>query len=409
MGSSRRSRWTFAGLCVAVALTQAGCCTTSTAKAGTGPLCVDSDGAVLRDGRPYRAIGINYFSAFSRTLENPADASYRDGFDVLLAHDIPFVRFMACGFYPNDWKLYLENRNEYFRRMDAFVKSAEEKGMGLVPSLFWWLACVPDVVGEPCSQWGNPSSKTVALMRQYVTDVVGRYAKSPAIWAWELGNEYSLSADLPREPQCRPQAVPDRGTPAVRTEADDLSHDMLVSAYRDFAKIVRANDPWRPITTGNSLPRPAAQHLRFDHSWEIDSQEELVRNLLDVTPDPVNMISVHVYPMDQADRFPEKSTTYAQIFKLCMEASAKSKKALFVGEFGAPDTDKDGGPEAARQHLREQLAAIDASGVPLAALWVYDLPQQDSFINISTKNHRSHMLDELQQANARLREKGFQR
>jgi hypothetical protein len=31
-------------------------------------------------------------------------------------------------------------------------------------SLFWYYACVPDLVGEPMDQWGNPESKVHAWM-----------------------------------------------------------------------------------------------------------------------------------------------------------------------------------------------------------------------------------------------------
>ena len=69
--------------------------------------------------------------------------------------------------------------------------------MSIVPSFFWHTACLPDLVGEPRNQWGNPDSKTIAFMRQYTRDVVSRYANSPAIWIWEFGNEYDLAADCP--------------------------------------------------------------------------------------------------------------------------------------------------------------------------------------------------------------------
>jgi hypothetical protein len=55
---------------------------------------------------------------------------------------------------------------------------------------------LPDAVGEHHDQWENPKSKTIGTMRQYVGDIVGRYKDSPAIWAWEFGNEPNLSVDL---------------------------------------------------------------------------------------------------------------------------------------------------------------------------------------------------------------------
>ena len=376
----------------------------SVAKPSKAPvLTVGEGGVILKDGKPYRGIGINYFSAFSRTLEDPEDTSYREGFDELVKRGIPFIRFMAGGFWPKDWQLYLDDKDAYFRLMDRFVKTAEEKGIGLIPSLFWWCACVPDIVGEPRSQWGDPESKTIAFMRQYTTEMVARYLNSPAIWAWEFGNEYSLAADLPNAAEHRPWVKPEWGTAASRSAADDITHDMIVTVSREFAKAVRAHDKQRPITAGHSLPRPAAHHMRTELSWTRDTKEQFAANLIDVNPDPLDLISVHVYPMDENERFGQEETSYEEILSLCLKTASKAGKGLFLGEFGASDTDKDGGPERARVECLDMLAAIENTGVQLAALWVFDLPQQESFINVTPANHRSYLLEELKKANERLR------
>lgn len=366
-------------------------------------ITVGDHGAVLRDGAAYRGIGINFFSAFSRLLENPKDTTTRDGFADLSKRGIPFVRFMACGFWPKDYALYKSDKETYFRLLDSVVKAAEEYKVGLIPSLFWCSSTVPDLVGEPRGQWGNPSSKTNAFMRQYVQEVVTRYNDSPAIWAWEHGNELSLDADLPNAADHRPPIVPDLGTPTSRSAGDDVTHDDVVNAYREFAKAVRQYDSARPITSGASLSRPAAEHLRSERKWISDSPEQLAKNLTDITPDPLNLACVHLYPMDRKERFSQKDTPYEQTLTVCMDTCAKIGKPLFVGEFGAPDDEKSGGPDLARKEFFEILAAIEKTRVPLAALWVYDLPQQESFINITPSNPRKYMLEAISQANRRIR------
>jgi hypothetical protein len=363
------------------------------------PIAVGEGGVVLKDGRPWRGIGINYFSAFGRTLDDSADTTYREGFEELSRRGIPFIRFMAGPFWPKDWRLYLDDKEAYFRLMDGVVKAAEETGLGLIPSLFWWYACVPDVVGEPCNAWGNPESKTHAFMRQYVKEVVSRYLDSPAIWAWELGNEYSLQADLPNAEQHRPWIHPGFGTPESRSKADDLTHDMIVTATREFAKAVRQYDTRRPITTGHSLPRPAAHHLRTEASWAQDTPGQFAANLIDATPDPATMISAHVYPID-TKRFDREDVKYAETLRLCMDAARNAGKALFVGEFGAPDAEEDGGREKARAECLAQIQAIVDTGVPMAALWNYDLPSQEATINVTPANHRGYLLEELERANS---------
>ena len=133
------------------------------------------NGVLQHDGKPYRGIGANYFSLFSRTLHDPRDKSYREQFARLSQANVPFVRFMACGFWPIDWDLYRNDKEAYFQRLDDVVKSAEENGIGLIPSLFWHVSTVPDLVGEPMDQFGNPESKTAAFIRQYTEEVVLRY------------------------------------------------------------------------------------------------------------------------------------------------------------------------------------------------------------------------------------------
>ena len=379
--------------------------------AAMGPIVVDEQGRVLRDGRPYRGIGFNYFSAFNRRLADPNDTSYREGFAELEKRGIPFVRFAACGFWPVDMRLYVDDKEAYLTLLDDVVRAAEEHHVGLIPSLFWYNACVPDLVGEPLNQWGNPDSKTIAFLRTYTSDVVGRYLDSPAIWAWELGNEYSLAVDLPNAAEQRPWIVPDRGTPDSRSGDDDLRHDMMMVALREFGAAVRAIDPDRPITTGHSLPRPSAHHQRTELSWTGDTRDEFSRNLMDVTPDPFDLVSVHMYPHDHANRYEQPYTSYDELIALSLDAVHevhevhnvhKVHKALFIGEFGARDDEEGGGRDAARREGLALLTAIERSDVPLAALWVFDLSHQDSFINVTPTNHRSYLLDAVAAANRRI-------
>jgi len=368
-------------------------------------LTTGEDGTLLKDGKPCRAFGVNYFDAFIRTLADPDDTTYRRGFAELARRDIPFARIFACPFWPVDWKLYKKDKEAHFKLLDDVVRAAEEYGIGLVPSVMtWWPSGIPDLVGEPVSQWGNPDSKTIRFMRQYTGEIVSRYVDSRAVWAWEFGNEYSLSADI-GSPEHRPPLAPHLGTPGTRSAADDLTHDMVVTACREFAEVVRRFDKTRPITTGHSMPRPVAHHLHTEGRWVQDTREEFAANLLAVTPDPCNMISVHVYPQDHKDRFGEESVSYEETLSLCMKAARMAGKTLFVGEFGAGDTEKYGGPEGSRKTNMEMIAAIEKCRVPLAALWVYDFNSQEADFNVTGTNRRSYLLDAIEQANRRVRHK----
>jgi len=358
------------------------------AHAQTPTLKVGPDGSLLKDGKPFRAVGINYFSCFGRTLEKADDTSYDEGFRILAEYKIPFARFSATGFWPKDMALYQTDRAEYFRRLDAVVVSAEKHGIGLIPSLFWYFACVPDLVGEPMDQWGNPKSKTHVWMRQYVKEVVARYQNSPAIWAWEMGNEFALQASLPNGAEHRARVVPDRGTPETRSERDDVTFDDFRLAYTEFAKAVREHDPSRLIFTGDALPRPSAWHQEEEGTWTPDSEEQFRKMLRNLNPDPINAISIHAYGED------------VKRIGWSVRAAKLIKKPLFVGEFGVPGT----GPEAEKS-FREMLKVIEESDIPLAALWVFDLPSQNADYNITADNARAYQLKEVSEANARVQRK----
>lgn len=369
-------------------------------RAGRPGLRVGADGALLRNGQPFRGIGVNYFDAFYRTLKDPADTSYDTGFAELSRRGIPFVRLAGCGFWPADWKLYFEDKARYFALFDALVRSAEKHKVGLIPSLFWHSPTVPDLVGEPRDQWGNPQSKTHAFMRQYVAEVVGRYKRSPAIWGWEFGNEYNLDADLPNAAKHRPKIVPSLGTPTSRSPRDDVTHDMLAVAFAAFAREVRRHDPHRILTTGNSVPRPSAWHQWKEKSWTQDSQEQFAERLVLDNPDPIDVVSVHVY-RDPMKRF-GREVGAAEFLKLAVAVARKAGKPLFVGEFGAGEAEPPNA-EGTRKHFEGILAATEAAGVPLAALWVYDFAHQDKVWNVVPTNARAYQLDAVAAANQRLR------
>ena len=349
-------------------------------------LTVDANGILLRNGFPYRGFGVNYFDAFFRTLSDPENTSYKAGFEELSGYGIPFARVMFTGFWPSDMKLYMENKEEYFQRMDGVVKSAEKNGIGLIPSLFWYDGCVPDLTGEPRDQWGNPESKTHAFMRNYIREVVTRYIDSPAIWGWEMGNEYNLAADLPNAAEHRPKIVPHLGTLTSRSRRDDLTHDMLHTAFTEFAKETRKYDSYRIISTGNSIPRASAWHQREENTWTKDSPEQVFEILAGQNPDPVDVISIHTY-QDVQNRIPQM-----------MAMSRKLKKPLFIGEFGVPGAEAE-----AEKIFTDMLAMIEKELVPLAALWVYDFGRQTDY-SVTGSNARSYQLKAIAEANKRIQE-----
>ena len=357
-------------------------------------------GVLMKDGRAFRGFGVNYFSAFSRTIRDPKDTSYVAGFRTLRRHNIPVVRFMCGEFWPRDWELYRTDRDEYFRRLDAFVAAAEDEGIGLIPSLFWYLPTVPDLVGEPMDQLGNPRSKTHAFLRTYIREVVGRYKDSTAIWAWEVGNEYNLAADLPNASKRRPKIVPKLGTPTERSERDDVTSKHVVTVLAVCAREVRTLDPHRAILSGSALPRAQAWHNTAERSWKADTEAQFRQVLLRDNPDPIDTISVHVYPGARTGFFADRTVDLAGLMKATASVAAEAGKPLIVGEFGVGVSKE--GPATERPAFEKLLADLEAARPALTMLWAFDHSGQKDSWNVTGDNARAYQLELIGKANRRL-------
>src|SRR4051794_19806064 len=133
---------------LAFLLSQAVAALPVSSQAASSPgLSVARDGTLLRNGAPYRGVGVNYTDAFLRPLRHPEDEAYRDDFRKLATNHIPFARIAACGFSPSDYQLYQQDKEKYFKLLDGVVHAAEESNVGLIATLFWASYAVPDLVG----------------------------------------------------------------------------------------------------------------------------------------------------------------------------------------------------------------------------------------------------------------------
>ncbi len=349
-------------------------------------------------GRRFAGMGANYFSLFYRTIQDASDTSYDRGLAQLATAGIPFVRFMACGFWPVDWDFYLQDREGYFACLDGVVASAEKHGVGLIPSLFWNTATVPDIVGEPMDQLGDPHSQTTRFIRQYTEEVVRRYCGSSAVWAWEFGNEYNLHVDLPNASEHRPPIWPLLKTARQRTERDELSSTAMLKAFAVFAETVRRFDPDRVLLTGDALPRASAYHNTSQRSWQRDSREQFAEILLRDNPNPFDVLSVHIYPKPRTP-YPGGAENLNTLIATLQATSRTAGKPLFVGEFGVPRT---ADLEDDRMVFEQLIQVIESNRVPLSAFWVFDHAGQDRDWNVTFDNPRRTLLALVSAANQRM-------
>jgi len=329
------------------------------------------DGTLLRNGVPYRGVGVNYTDAFLRPLRHPEDESYRDDFRKLGANHIPFARITACGFSASDYQLYQQDKENYFKLLDGVVQAAEESNVGLIADLFWANSAVSDLVGEPRDQWGNSQSKTRQFMRTYIREVVSRYVNSPAIWGWEFGNEYNNSVDLPDAWRNLPPINPRLGRTRSRGPDDTLTTQIFTSALSDFAKTVREIDGHRILLTGNNIPRFSAYHMQAGGRPGLDSREQFATMLLRQNPGPFNPVCIHTAPMSPMPNFAKQPVSYNALIQTCAGAARSTSKSLSIEEFVTCPPKTECSIATRREYVNEVLAAIQANNVPLASVWVY--------------------------------------
>lgn len=354
------------------------------------------NGKFVKDGRPFRGVGVNYFDLFSRTFDQPQDTSTLSNLTSLAQAEIPFVRFMCGRYWPAEQRIFLTNRTAFFEKLDRVVRCAETNKLGLIPSLFWHVATVPDLMEEHLDQLGNPESKSIAYIRQYTTEIVTRYRNSPAIWGWEFGNEYNLDCDLPNHASHRPPIQPGLGTPSTRTERDELEFAQLKVAFQAFSETVRKFDPERAIFTGNAAPRTAAWHNVNRNSWDTDSRDQFEEMLLRDNPDPINTLTVHLYP-ESSGSYPGNTKSIGEFFRAANASANRAGKPLFLGEFGVPA--QVGSLKKQQEVLQEFLHAIREHQIGLSAYWVFDFPPQSKDFNADLKGDRRFIFEAIKQLN----------
>src|SRR6266446_1644666 len=311
-------------------------------------LSVARDGTLLRNGVPYRGVGVNYTDAFFRPLRHPGDESYRDDFRKLAANHIPFARIAACGYPASDYQLYLQDKEKYFKLLDGVVQAAEEANVGLIADLFWVSYTVPDLVG------------------------VSRYVNSPAIWGWEFGNEYNNSVDLPDAWRNLPPVNPRLGRTRSRSPDDTLTTEIFTSALSDFARTVREIDGHRILLTGNSIPRFSAYHMQTERRNGTDSAEQFATMLLRQNPGPFNPVCIHTAPVSPMPHFAKRPVSYNELIQTCARAARSASKSLSIEEFITCPPKTECSIATRRQNVNEVLAAIQANNVSLASVWVYE-------------------------------------
>ena len=353
---------------------------------------VESDGTITLEGEPFYGFGVNYFGAFVRYAEQKENCTkdFINGLAGLASYNIPFIRMPLCGFYPSYYDFYDEEPEKVFSYMDEVLEECQKNKIGVVVSLMWWDAVVAAHVGEKRADMGVTGSKTLEYAKAYTKAIVERYVSHPAVWGWEIGNEYNLDADL-----CDKQFKQFLWWEGIDgMPLDDISgRDYFTSEelqifYKEIAGVIREYDGYRMITTGNGEMRPFAYAIHKasskageDHVWNMawtGNTKKQFENMNEyMTPDPIDTVCFHLQhaTADGSNKYVlshsvfGKTLTSEEYFKAYYDVSKKLGKGCFFGEFGDM-LDMENAPDM-MDKFKTVTDAISNSGIQIAALWQF--------------------------------------
>ena len=378
-------------------------------------LHTEEDGEIRLAGEPFYGFGVNYFGAFAHYWYGDYDSQpFADAFRKLKEYGVDFVRMPFGGYWTDYYEALERDPEKVLRYLDRVAEAAEEAQIGIIVSLFWHDTALPLHLGEHRSAMGDPDSATVRYALDYTALIVSRYASSPAVWAWEIGNEYNLDADLCDTVNWSWLS----GYPGEEpTGFDYFSSEEMISFYRQIAGKIREYDGWRMIETGNGEMRPFARASaeaskrmnKKTHSWTVDwtknTRPQFDEMNARMTPDPVGCVCFHLQhgTGDGSGQYAEtmdpwgKTVTQREYFTAYKEAADAAGKGCVFGEMG-DFLDMNDAPDL-EEHFRALIGDIRASGIQIALTW-----QFQDFTDAGNDGMKLRVIGE---ANRQLKEEGL--
>lgn len=315
---------------------------------------------------PDDAEGYHYIR---RAMAKKAIADARDA-------GLPFLRVSVSGYWPvnfgdttNDLALWQSNPAVFWAAQDEMFDDLDRASIGLIPSFVWNLTQFPVLGGDKISKFiREPKSPSRQLLHRFVSEFIARYKDRKSVLFYELTNELNLEADLDLRRMCR--------SVAAACVFDGFTTADMIAFSQDLVATIKSIDPSRPVASGFAVPRRSATHLMHRPEFSaggpdqtLDTREQF-RSYLLAVHQPFDIVSVHIYPEAQNNRFGRPD---GHQYELVADASAAAKaagKRLFVGEFG------DLGPTPFIIGLMDQLIL---NHVEYAAIWAWEFYQTSTY------------------------------
>ena len=347
-----------------------------------------ADGGEIRlAGKRYCGFGVNYFGAFAHYWDGDYEQTpFVEAFAKLKEYGVDYIRMPFGGYWTDYYAAFSKDPEAVLRYLDRVVEEAEKAHIGIIVSLFWHDAALPQYLGEHRAAMGDPESDTVKFALDYTAAIVSRYASSPAVWAWEIGNEYNLSADLCDTVEWNwVWSLPGEEPSGF----DYYTSDEMITFYTLIGEKIREYDGWRMIESGNgemrSFAHASAERSRAmdpeKHSWTVDwtknTRDEFDEMNARMTPDPLDCVCFHLQHgtddgskqyIDTMSPWGEK-ITQAEYFTAYKEAADACGKGCIFGEMG-DFLDMNDAPDL-EEYFGYVLEDIRLSGIQLALTWQF--------------------------------------
>jgi hypothetical protein len=291
---------------------------------------------------------------------------------------LAFLRVAVTGYWPvkfgdqpNDLALWQASPAQFWAAMDEMFDDLDKSGVRLVPSFVWNITQFPVLGNDTVTTFiHDPQSKSRQLLARFIDDFVTRYRSRNTIIFYELTNEMNLEADLDLSKRCR--------TPSgVRCVLSNFTTSEMIAFSRDLVRQFKSLDPLRPITSGYAIPRRSAAHLARHPQfaadgpdWTVDSPLEFREYLLAVHA-PYDIISVHIYPAEENNRFGHPKGHEYELVGDAAAAARDAGKPLFVGEFG--DSFK------ATPFMVGLLDQLTENRIDYSAVWIWEFYQTTTY------------------------------
>ncbi|MHB9035519.1 MAG: cellulase family glycosylhydrolase [Armatimonadota bacterium] len=365
---------------------------------------------LLMDGKPFRAVGLNKIDLAVQYIRGGDDAKKAaKAIEDAASQGFRVLRVGLSGFYPKDMALW--PTEAYWKKFDAMFADLRRANVKIVPIIYWNVHLFPDMTGETLQDlMTNKDSRSRQYLDYYIQQLMTRYRDEECVLFWDLSNELNINADLGF---LRPYGFFELndttvGTPPTRVRRDNYTTDQMIPFMRDMALLTKSFDPNHLISTGHAIQRQSSQHLRLAKGkgdWTLDTPEEAEKYLRDTHPDPIDIITIHLYNFYGDNLwFRIKDKDSAAMLRDFKQMADHIGKPIFLGEAGGQAFDDPTG--AVPAFSRNVIKELVADDYPITTWWASSLENVVRFEPDKTPQLNKLLLDAERQLKERQEKKG---